>query len=154
MNELQPIIQNSQLPVVLLATVDPEIRSSIVELLETFPIQIRQVRAVDEVRMAIARENVLACFCGFWLTDGTYREVVRYLRRQPREIPAIIVCAPACPHEYGDYLAALNIRAFDFICHPYKRTYLERILDSAISVLARPEEAVPATLAHTLHTAA
>lgn len=154
MNELQPIIQNSKLPVVLLATVDPEIRSSIVELLETFPIQIRQVRAVDEVRMAIARENVLACFCGFWLTDGTYREVVRYLRRQPREIPAIIVCAPACPHEYGDYLAALNIRAFDFICHPYKRTDLERILDSAISVLARPEEAVPATLAHTLHTAA
>ena len=43
----------------------------------------------------------------------------------------IIVCAPACPQEYRDYLAALNIRAFDFICHPYRRIDLERILDSA-----------------------
>lgn len=153
MNEPQAIIQNSKLPVVLLATVDPEIRSSMAQLLETFPLQIRQVRAVDEVRVAIARENVVACFCGFWLTDGTYREVVRHLRRQPREIPAIIVCAPACPHEYGDYLAALNIRAFDFICHPYRRTDLERILDSAITAPVR-SDAVAAVFAHSLNTAA
>jgi hypothetical protein len=48
------------------------------------------------------------------------------------------VCAPECPHEYRDYLAALNIRAFDFICHPYRRTDLERILHAAIGLRNEP----------------
>jgi phage tail sheath gpL-like len=65
--------------------------------------------------------------------DGTYRDVVRLLKRQPVEIPATIVCEPACPNEYRDYLAALNIRAFDFICHPYRKTDLERILQATLS---------------------
>jgi hypothetical protein len=55
------------------------------------------------------------------------------LKRQPVEIPAIIVCEPACPHEYRDYLAALNIRAFDFICHPYRKSDMDRILWAAFS---------------------
>jgi hypothetical protein len=45
----------------------------------------------------------------------------------------IIVCAPTCPQEYRDYLAALNIRAFDIISYPYHRFDLERILDSAMA---------------------
>jgi hypothetical protein len=50
----------------------------------------------------------------------------------------IIVCAPECPQEYRDDLAALNIRAFDFICYPYRRIDLERILDSAIAFRTGP----------------
>ena len=49
------------------------------------------------------------------------------------EVPAIIVCEPACPHEYRDCLAALNIRAFDFIYYPYRKTDLERILQATLS---------------------
>ncbi|HXU19725.1 MAG TPA: hypothetical protein VN788_03985, partial [Verrucomicrobiae bacterium] len=64
---------------------------------------------------------------------GTYRDVVRQLRRQPVEIPVIVVCAPGCSQEYRDYLAALNMRAFDYICYPYRKADLERILHSAIS---------------------
>jgi hypothetical protein len=45
----------------------------------------------------------------------------------------IVVCAPSCPQEYRDYLAALNLRAFDFLCHPYRRMDLERILRATIS---------------------
>ena len=85
------------------------------------------------MRLALAKESVIACFCGFWLIDGTYRDVVRHLKRQPIEIPAIVVCEPSCPQEYRDYLAALNLRAFDFLCHPYRRMDLERILEAAIS---------------------
>jgi DNA-binding NtrC family response regulator len=65
---------------------------------------------------------------------GTNRDVVRQLKRQPVEIPVIVVCAPGCSEEYRDYLAALNIRAFDYVCHPYRQADLERILHSAISV--------------------
>jgi len=121
------------LPTVLLATVDMTLGHSILELLQMYPVKTIQARGVDEVRGVLAKETVTACFCGFWLVDGTYRDVVRLLKRQPQEIPAIIVCAPACPHEYRDYLAALNIRAFDFICHPYRKTDMERILRAAIS---------------------
>jgi DNA-binding NtrC family response regulator len=120
-------------PTVLVATVDSDIASSMRELLQLFPLKTIWAKGVDEVRAVLAKESVAACFCGFWLVDGTYRDVVRHLKRQVVEIPAIIVCAPACPHEYRDYLAALNIRAFDFICHPYRKTDMERILRTALS---------------------
>ena len=32
-----------------------------------------------------------------------------------------------------DYLASLHIRVFDFICHPYRKTDLERILQATLS---------------------
>jgi DNA-binding NtrC family response regulator len=120
-------------PTVLVATVDSTISDSMRELLQMYPLRAIWAKGIEEVRAVLATENVRACFCGFWLVDGTYRDVVRLLKHQALEIPAIVVCEPACPHEYRDYLAALNIRAFDFICHPYRRTDMDRILRSAIS---------------------
>jgi DNA-binding NtrC family response regulator len=124
----------SQKPNILFATVDSSASAPLYPLLEMYPVNILWAKSLEQVRSVLAREKVAACFCGFWLVDGTYRDVVRHLRRQPAEIPAVIVCAPECPQEYRDYLAALNIRAFDFICHPYRRMDLERILQSAIGL--------------------
>jgi DNA-binding NtrC family response regulator len=135
-------------PTVLVATIDPTIGESMRELLDLYPLKTVWAKGVDEVRGALARENVSACFCGFWLIDGTYRDVVRHLKRQPIEIPAIIVCAPACPNEYRDYLAALNIRAFDFICHPYRKTDMERILRAAFSASGQSGRLQPSSLKH------
>ena len=120
-------------PTVLVATAEPVIGTSMRDLLYGYPLKTVWARGVEEVRAVLARETVAACFCGFWLIDGTYREIVRLLKRQAVEIPAIIVCAPSCPQEYRDYLAALNLRAFDFLCHPYRKADLERILRAAIS---------------------
>ena len=120
-------------PTVLVATVDPAITDSMRDLLQMYPLRTLWAKGVREVRTLLEKENVAACFCGFWLVDGTYRDLVRLLKRRPVEIPAIIVCEPACPNEYRDYLAALNIRAFDFICHPYRKTDMERILQAALS---------------------
>ena len=120
-------------PTVLVAAVDPAITDSMRDLLQMYPLRTLWAKGVREVRTLLEKENVTACFCGFWLVDGTYRDLVRLLKRQPVEIPAIIVCEPACPNEYRDYLAALNIRAFDFICHPYRKADMERILQAALS---------------------
>lgn len=120
-------------PTVLIATTDPDIRRTMAELLQSYAINTLWASGMEEIKTALTNQNVAACFCGFWLVDGTYRDVVRHLKRQYAGMPVIIVCAPTCPHEYRDYLAALNIRAFDFLCHPYRRTDLERILDSAIA---------------------
>lgn len=129
----------------MLATVDPDIRASMSGLLASYKVKAVSVTRLEELRQALSRETISACFCGFWLVDGTYRDVVRQLRHQPSEIPVIVVCAPECSEEYRDYLAALNIRAFDYICYPYRKADLERILHSAISA-RRPS--VPSRDAH------
>ena len=123
-------------PTLLVATTDPVISDSMRELLQMYPLRTLWAKSVGEVRVLLAKEDVAACFCGFWLVEGTYRDVVRLLKNRPVEIPAIIVCEPACPNEYRDYLASLNIRAFDFICHPYRKTDLERILRATLSARA------------------
>jgi DNA-binding NtrC family response regulator len=119
---------------ILLATVDPDICASMSRLLDSYKVKAVSVSRLEELRLALSRETVSACFCGFWLVDGTYRDVVRQLRRQPIEIPVIVLCGPGCSEEYRDYLAALNIRAFDYIGYPYRKADLERILHSTVSV--------------------
>ncbi len=98
-------------PTVLIATVDPEIREALAGLLEMHSLSAIWVSSVKDVKTLIAAERIVACLCGFWLQDGTYREVVRYLRREHADIPAIIVSAPSCPHEFREYLAAMNLGA-------------------------------------------
>ncbi len=145
-----PVGQVPGRPSVLLATVDSQIRQTMGELLEGYTINTIWATGIEEVRSALGQQDIMACFCGFWLVDGTYRDVVRHLKRTCAEIPMVIVCAPECPQEYRDYLAALNIRAFDFICHPYRRIDLERILDSAIACRQGPlRPSIPAT--HSSH---
>jgi DNA-binding NtrC family response regulator len=138
---------------VLLATSDPEIHGNMSELLAPFSIRTVWAKGLEEVKYVLAREKVSVCFCGFWLLDGTYRDVLRHLRLQRAEIPAVIVCAPSCPHDYREYLAALNISAFDFICHPYKKSDIERILNSAVNAPLRPPSSIPAAGAPELRKA-
>jgi DNA-binding NtrC family response regulator len=119
-------------PTVLIATIDTEIREALADLLETASINAIWVGSVGGVKTLVARERIAACLCGFWLQDGTYREVIRHLRRERTDVPAIIVSAPACPQEYRDYLAAMNLGALDFLCYPYQQSDFERMLESAI----------------------
>lgn len=115
-------------PAVLVATVDPEIQRGLTELFLSFRINAIWSKSVETAKTLLAKEKITACLCGFWLEDGTYRELIRHIRRERVEIPVIIVSAPTCTHEYRDYLAAMNIGAYDFLCHPYRKCDLERIL--------------------------
>src|ERR1700677_4295531 len=125
--------QGSNFPTILMATTDAEIRSNMDPLLKAYRLNTLWAGGMEEVKAVLAKNDVTACFCSFWLVDGTYRDVVGHLKRERPETPVVIVCAPTCPQEYRDYLAALNIRAFDFICHPYRKTDLERILQATLS---------------------
>jgi DNA-binding NtrC family response regulator len=128
---------------VLIATNDLEIHGNMSQVLAPFLVKTVWSKCLEEVKYVLAREKVSVCFCGFWLLDGTYRDVVRHLKLQRAEIPAVIVCAPSCPHDYRDYLAALKISSFDFICHPYQRSDIERILNSAVNPPLRPPSPIP-----------
>jgi DNA-binding NtrC family response regulator len=120
-------------PSVLVATIDPEIRVGLAELLEGAAIDAIWVNGVKEFKAVIARQRVVACLCGFWLQDGTYREVIRHLRRERLEIPAIIVSAPSCPLEFREYLAAMNLDTLDFLPYPYREADLTQMLESALA---------------------
>jgi DNA-binding NtrC family response regulator len=120
-------------PTVLIATIDSEIREALADFLENASINAILARSVGDVKMLVSRERIAACLCGFWLLDGTYREVVRHLRRERIDIPTIIVSAPSCPQEYRDYLVAMNLGALDFLCYPYQKSDFENLLESAIA---------------------
>jgi DNA-binding NtrC family response regulator len=120
-------------PTVLIATIDSEIREALADYLEMASINAIWVVSVEDVKTLVAREQIAACLCGFWLQDGTYREVIRHLRRERMDTPAIIVSAPACPHEFRDYIAAMNLGVLDFLCYPYQKSDFERMLESAIA---------------------
>ena len=124
-------------PAVLIATVDPEIREGLANLLEITSVNAIWVSSVEDVKALVARERIVACLCGFWLQDGTYREVVQHLRRERINVPAIIVSAPACPQEYRDILAAMNLGALDFLPYPYQLSDFERMLGSVIAANSR-----------------
>ena len=72
---------SNTLPTVMVATADGGIRGSLNELLRSFCVQTRWVSGVEEASEVLARQHVSACLCGFWLADGTYRELVK--RRLP-----------------------------------------------------------------------
>ena len=127
------IHRNPGRPTVLIATIDTEIREALADLLEIASLNAIWVGSVEDVKTLVARGGIAACLCGFWLQDGTYREVIRHLRRERMDIPAIIVSAPSCPQEYRDYLAAMNLGALDLLSYPYKRSDFERMLESAIA---------------------
>ena len=119
---------------VLLATTDSEIRHSIGDLLHGYKIKTLLATGLSEIKSALTKNDISACFCGFWLIDGTYRDVVRYLHLQRAEIPVIVVCARNCSKEFGDYLKGLNIRACDFISYPYQEIDMERIFQSTMAL--------------------
>jgi DNA-binding NtrC family response regulator len=119
-------------PTLLVAAVGPEIRNSLSGLLGSLSLSTIWAHGVEDVKRVLARERVAACLCGFWLQDGTYRELIRHIRREQINVAVILVSAPECPQEYRDYLAGLNIGALDFLCYPYRHEDLEAMLESAI----------------------
>jgi CheY-like chemotaxis protein len=134
---------------VLIATVDHEIRAALTELLESANLEAIWVSSVKAAKTLLSNKKISACLCGFWLQDGTYREVVRHLRRERMDIPAVIVSAAACPREFRDYLAAMNLGSLEVMSYPFERSDFDRILEFAIpsssasqveaSVIAMPQ---------------
>jgi len=133
----------SERPTILVATIDPEIHRGLTELFKPFSLNTIWFKGVEAAKAALAREKkVVACLCGFWLQDGTYRELVRHIRREKLDIPVVIVSSPACPDEYRDFLAAIKLGAIDFLSYPYSSSDLHRMSWMAV----QPETPLQTTL--------
>ncbi|HEV2305685.1 MAG TPA: hypothetical protein VGR93_09220 [Candidatus Acidoferrales bacterium] len=121
----------NEAPTVLIVSAAAEVRDSLAEILEGHRTNIEWVRGAEAVKRLFDRGRVAACLCGFSVADGSYRDVVKHAKRQSA-VPVIIVSTPDCPNEYREYLAAMNTGAFDFLCYPYQKGEVERILGSAL----------------------
>ncbi len=125
-------------PVALIATTDSRMQQMLGKAIEDCGVTVEFAIGFTGVRDAFAEiagrnVNVAACLCGFALADGSYRDVVKMLKRQTSEVPVIIVSTPAGSNEYDEYLSAMNAGAFDFLCYPYDRREVQRILRLAVS---------------------
>lgn len=126
------LIGLSPSPIVVIASANASIRSQMSRLLLEDSLNVILVSGLEEFKIVLEYENVVACICGFHLSNGVTRDVVTQAHEQPIEIPVVIASAPANPNEYEEFLASLNMGAFDFICHPYRPTEVRNIMWSAI----------------------
>lgn len=125
-------------PTVLIATIDSGVRDALAGILDAAGVRIQWIRGLEAAKIRLTEDPVAACLCGFGLEDGTYKDLVKHAKRLSPKTPVIIVSTPSCPNEYGEYLAAMNSGAFDFLCHPYEKREVERILRLAINSSRRP----------------
>jgi len=124
---LQPAKEIPQRPKILVATIDPAIRTDFAELLQGFSFDTIWLKSIEAAKNLLSKEKIAACFCGFWLQDGTYRQLVRHVRRECMDTPAIILSGPASSDESFDLLAAMNLGAVDFLAYPYRKSDLKRL---------------------------
>ncbi|MGA7921246.1 MAG: hypothetical protein WCA38_16415 [Candidatus Acidiferrales bacterium] len=124
-------------PVVLVAATDSHVRSGLGAVLQSFAINTSWVTNLADASGALAEKNISACLCGFWLEDKTYRELMRQVKSVAPNLPVIVASTPACPDEYRVYLEAMNLGAFEFLCYPYRKPDLDRVLRQAIRAYAR-----------------
>ena len=132
-NPLVDVQLAPEAPTILVASSDSVVFDSLARLLEPYPVNTVWVKGLADAKIWLGTERIAAGLCGFWLEDGTCREFVKQTKRESSEIPVIIVSSPACENEYREYLAAMNTGAFDFLCYPYRRLELERMLRLAIT---------------------
>lgn len=118
---------------VAIATADSSVQSSLSKILCGFSIESVWLKSTDDVRQAFAGNSIDCFVCGFWLENGTYREAVKHIKKQVFKVPFLMISTPGATNEYRDYLASLNVGAFDFICYPYQETEVKRILQSAFA---------------------
>jgi len=136
-NPLADFHAAADVPTVLVASVDPQISDGLAELFEPYSLNAVWVKGLADAKTWLATGKIAACLCSFLLEDGSFRDLVKQAKHQSSEIPVILVSTPDCANEYREYLAAMNTGAFDFLCHPYRRLELDRILRSAITTHAR-----------------
>lgn len=137
--------QSAGEPAFLVAVSDSETRSALAVIMKAFALNARWVSSVSAAHQFLESGEFAVCICGFALDGGSFQDVARTSRHQPVNVPFIMVSSPRPLNEYQDYLASMKVGAFDFICYPYERNEVARILRRAVAAhlaAARSEQPV------------
>lgn len=84
---------------------------------------------VRETRNILRHEDVAVVFCGSWLGDGGFEDVLAENAKLTPSVP-VVVCSPS--YDSGQYMDVMSRGAFDFIAFPYSGKEIDWILNSAL----------------------
>lgn len=122
---------------ILIASEDESVRQTLCDLLSGYHIDTLAVASIGAAKSLLAVKRIAVLLSGVSLEGGTYRDLLSEVKEKAPGVPVIVVSTPASSDEYRDYLASVNSGAFDFVCHPYQKAELERILRLALLSYAR-----------------
>ena len=63
----------------LVAALDWQVRSGLSAVLPSFAINAEWVASIAEAAKVLAAKDVSACLCGYWLEDGTFKDLARHI---------------------------------------------------------------------------
>ena len=118
-------------PLVLVASSAHDVQAELFRLILECQVEARFASSVRGVLAVLSREPVSLVICGYALDDGTYRDVLRSLRRSGVQVPVVVASDPEPRAEFDHFLQALHYGAFDFLCFPYRWFELQDILKQA-----------------------
>jgi CheY-like chemotaxis protein len=104
---------------ILLASTDLEARRKIAHVLKEEGWDVTCASRVKDCRETLANRPVRMIFCDFRLSDGTYRDVLPFVRINHPKVPVVVMSRLA---DWDEYLDALRRGAFDLIASPSEPT--------------------------------
>ena len=84
---------------------------------------------VAESRSVLSRQGICIVFCEDQVADGNYRDLVEEVERTAKEVPIIVVSRLG---EWGEYLKAIRMGAFDYLAWPSRHGAIEWTTQNAL----------------------
>ncbi len=119
-------------PQILVVCSHPTITDELSQLLLQCGVVPVHARGVTESKSILAAGRVALVVCSTHLADGSYADLISQLRRSKPPVPVVIASSLVNNDEYREYLNAMRLGAFDFICSPYRRLEIERIVNNVL----------------------
>jgi DNA-binding NtrC family response regulator len=114
---------------IVIASADVEDRRAMVNILTKQGLDPIVAGSVSECRESMARENVGLIFCARSLADGDYRDLL-LAARGGKSRTRIVLTARIT--DWGEYLDAMRLGAFDVISAPCRPTDMEWMMLQAL----------------------
>jgi DNA-binding NtrC family response regulator len=126
---------------ILISSADDRIREQLLDLLRDYHLDALAVPSLEAAKTLLITRRIAVILSGIALDGGSYRDLLTEVKCNTLGIPLVVVSTPTSSDEYRDYLASVNSGAFDFVCHPYQKKEVERILRLALLAYARGAQA-------------
>jgi DNA-binding NtrC family response regulator len=109
-------------PDALVASSHLECRQALLRILKDLRVNTFASATLSEAEEVLSRQWVALVFCDDWLTDGSYRDLLRTPRTR-KKAPHVVVTTHT--GEWKEYLEALGLGASDMIQYPYRSVDVE-----------------------------
>jgi two-component system response regulator PilR (NtrC family) len=119
---------------VLVVSSHMECRKSLLQILDTLPIDVITCATLEEAEEVLGRQPFELVFCDEYLPDGSFHDLIAG-RENGHKRPLIAVLIRA--GDWGDYVTAVRLGAFEAIRYPFHATDVELVIIRATHELEK-----------------